>query len=124
MTRVILTNKKTGQALPEANLIALAEPDDEGPWSYHIIQFDGDANEEQEFSSKNWDLREVTPPAVYGDVYRRVDRADSHAEFVIAVHLGTFGWHEINPIARQINPINQASLDRYVGGADGKWELV
>lgn len=122
MTRVILTNKKTGQALPEANLIALAEPDDEGPWSYHIIQFDGDDNEEQEFSSKSWDLKEVAPSAVYGDVYRRVDREDSHAGYVVAVHLGTFGWHEINPLAKTIYPIEDIDITHYIGADDGAWE--
>lgn len=110
MTRVILTNKKTGQGLPEAELVH------EFSNSLHI-RFDGAARPNV-FSRNEWDYREVRAFR-NGDVLRRKDRSEN---FGFYVYTGS-GWAFVNWGCEgiSVSPIPEekpAPLD------DPEWGLV
>lgn len=111
MTRVILTNKQTGQELPEAELVSKASDSIE-------IRFDGSVFHNGFFLSE-WDYREVRTFR-NGDVLRRKDRSDKYVRFMYVVEaFETDGrWLEIGPDGSTHVHANPAALN------NPEWELV
>lgn len=111
MTRVILTNKQTGQELPEAELVYESSTGLD-------IRFDG-ASYPNVFSRNEWDYREVR---VFrnGDVLRRKDRDDTYVQYMYVVD--TFGrggqWLKINSDGSTHVHANPSALN------NPEWELV
>lgn len=89
MTRVILTNKKTGQELPEAELGAVGGGSIE-------VRFDG-THWTNTFAAINWEYREVRQFR-NGDVLRRKDRGDFSGFYVYTESgWGFVNWNEQGP---------------------------
>lgn len=111
MTRVILTNKQTGQELPEAELVNESST----TWG---IRFDG-AVSHNVFSRNEWDYREVRQFR-NGDVLRRKDRDDTYVRYMYVV--GPFEpsgqWLEVNSDGTTYVHVNPAALN------NPEWELV
>jgi hypothetical protein len=111
VTRVILTNRQTGQELPEAAL-----RHDSGV-SLHIW-FDG-TTRANVFYSDEWNYREVRAFR-NGDVLRRRDRDDVYVQYMYVTEVdGTGGrWLNINSDGLTQAYANPAVLN------DPEWELV
>jgi len=111
VTRVILTNKKTGQELPEAELVSKASNAIE-------IRFDGTTHANA-FDLPEWDYREVRTFR-NGDVLRRKDRDDLRVRymFVVNVHDSNGRWLSISADGSTHDVPNPSVLN------DPEWELV
>lgn len=111
MTRVILTNKQTGQELPEAELVY------ETGASLHI-RFDG-AADANAFYRDEWDYREVRTFR-NGDVLRRKDRASHYVRFmyVVETYEPSGQWLEIHSNGSTFIHANPAALN------NPEWEIV
>lgn len=111
MTRVILTNKQTGQELPEAELVY------ETGASLHI-RFDG-AADANAFYRDEWDYREVHQFR-NGDVLRRKDRDDIYVRYmyVVDTYEPSGQWLEINSDGSTHVYANPSALN------NPDWEVV
>lgn len=76
MTRVILTNKQTGQTLPEAELVA-----DESAYNYEV-RFDGVNLNTNYFAKEYWNAT-IVRKFRNGDVLRRKDRNPKYAPAIL-----------------------------------------
>lgn len=112
MIRVILTNKQTGQELPEAELVRTYE---RSGWE---IRFDG-ASDANWFSNDDWDYREVRTFR-NGDVLRRKDRDDKYVRYMYVTETYAPGgrWLKINSDGSTYAKARPAALN------DPEWELV
>lgn len=111
MTRVILTNKQTGQELPEAELVYESST----AWD---IQFDGAAYRNI-FRIEEWDVREVHTFR-NGDVLRRKDRDSAYVRYVYVVKMyePSGRWLEVDSYGSVSHHANPAALN------NPDWELV
>lgn len=108
MTRVILTNKETGQELPEAEVVWKTSKSIE-------IRFDG-TTFTNSFPIKEWDVREVRTFR-NGDVLRRKDRSE---HFVFYVYTES-GWGYVNWDQRGLT-LTRDEPSIYLNNPE--WELV
>lgn len=110
MTRVILTNKQTGQELPEAELVCKSS-------TTLDIQFDGAADPNM-FYRNEWDYREVRTFR-NGDVLRRKDRSEFCGFYVYT----DAGWGFVNwgvaPTSITVKPVESSGFLN-----DPEWDLV
>jgi hypothetical protein len=112
MTRVILTNKQTGQELPEAELV-------NGPGGFLNIRFDG-AVRHNTFFRNEWNYREVRAFR-NGDVLRRKDRDDIYVRYmyVVETYEPSGHWLEVNSDGTTyVHATNPSALN------SPEWELV
>lgn len=112
MTRVILTNKQTGQELPEAELVS-------GSSTTLAIQFDG-ASYPNVFSPNEWNYREVRAFR-NGDVLRRKDRDDTYVQYMYVTEVGgeCGRWLKVDSDgSTHLHHVNPSVLN------NPKWELV
>jgi len=111
VTRVILTNKKTGQSLPGVELVSTA-------FDVIEIRFDGTIYTNA-FNPNEWDYREVRTFR-NGDVLRRKDRDDLSVRymFVVNVHDSNGRWLSISADGSTHDVPNPSVLN------DPEWELV
>jgi hypothetical protein len=109
VTRVILTNKKTGQTLPEAELV---RNEDET----FVIQFDASTTSNA-FDAGDWDAK-IVREFRNGDVIRRVDRS---RRYVVYIYFnGT--WYEIDDDGPKALPHGVNPSAELFDNPD--WELV